>query len=47
MLTTTQKTKETEQKKAWEEDKKLKSYDGMFTEEAYDEYKAGSDDDFM
>ncbi|WVF72111.1 hypothetical protein IAT40_006923 [Kwoniella sp. CBS 6097] len=38
---------EQEQKKVWEQEKKNKSYDGMFTEEAFAEREAWSDDDFM
>ncbi|WVW82986.1 hypothetical protein I302_105002 [Kwoniella bestiolae CBS 10118] len=39
--------KEQEQKKIWEEEKKARSYDGMFTEEAFAEKEQWSDDDFM
>ncbi|WWC61022.1 uncharacterized protein I303_103600 [Kwoniella dejecticola CBS 10117] len=38
---------EQEQKKIWEEEKKARSYDGMFTEEAFAEKEQWSDDDFM
>ncbi|ORX39989.1 hypothetical protein BD324DRAFT_597597 [Kockovaella imperatae] len=45
------KAKEMEQKKTWEEEKKQRTYEGMFTQEAFDEYQAGKsdddDDDFM
>lgn len=42
-----QKTKEEEQKKQWEEEKKARSYDGMFDEERFQEKQDWSDDDFM
>jgi hypothetical protein len=38
---------EEEQKKAWEEQKKQRTYEGMYTEEAFAEREAWSDDDFM
>ncbi|KAK8869683.1 hypothetical protein IAR55_000251 [Kwoniella newhampshirensis] len=39
--------KEQEQKKIWEEEKKARSYDGMYTEDAFAEKEQWSDDDFM
>jgi hypothetical protein len=40
---------EAEQKKAWDEQKKQRTYEGMFDEEAFEQYQDdnGSDDDFM
>ncbi|ODN83315.1 hypothetical protein L202_01482 [Cryptococcus amylolentus CBS 6039] len=38
---------ETEQRKAWEEEKKAKSYDNLYTDDAFEEQAAASDDDFM
>ncbi|WWC89929.1 uncharacterized protein L201_004858 [Kwoniella dendrophila CBS 6074] len=38
---------EQEQRQKWEEEKKARSYDGMFTEEAFQEKEQWSDDDFM
>ncbi|WVR05160.1 hypothetical protein IAU60_002172 [Kwoniella sp. DSM 27419] len=38
---------EAEQRKAWDEQKKARSYDGMFSEEAFAEREEWSDDDFM
>lgn len=44
----TQKKQEEEQKKKWAEEKKMRNYEGMFTDEAIDAYHAElSDDDFM
>lgn len=43
-----QKKQEEEQKKKWAEEKKMRNYEGMFTDEAIDAYHAElSDDDFM
>ncbi|WVO13989.1 hypothetical protein L204_101614 [Cryptococcus depauperatus] len=39
--------KEQEQKKTWEEEKKARSYDNLYTDEAFDEQERLSDDDFM
>lgn len=36
---------ESEQKKAWEEQKKQRGYEGMFTDEIYAEYEASKEDD--
>lgn len=48
LLLTTQKKQEEEQKKKWAEEKKMRTYEGMFTDEAIDAYHAElSDDDFM
>ncbi|RSH94027.1 hypothetical protein EHS25_006681 [Saitozyma podzolica] len=38
---------EQEQKQAWEEQKKQRTYEGMYTEEAFAEREAWSDDEFM
>lgn len=42
-----QKLAEEEQKKKWEEEKKARSYEGMFDEERFQEKQDWSDDDFM
>lgn len=48
LLLTAQKKQEEEQKKKWAEEKKMRTYEGMFTDEAIDAYHAElSDDDFM
>ncbi|WVQ78409.1 hypothetical protein IAT38_000495 [Cryptococcus sp. DSM 104549] len=39
--------KEQEQKKAWEDEKKARSYDGLYTDDAFAEQAQFSDDDFM
>jgi hypothetical protein len=36
-----------EQKKAWEEGKKQRTYEGLYTEEAFEDRQQWSDDDFM
>ncbi|ODN98405.1 cytoplasmic protein [Cryptococcus wingfieldii CBS 7118] len=38
---------EAEQRKAWEEEKKAKSYDNLYTDDAFEEQAAASEDDFM
>lgn len=43
----TQSKAEAEQRKKWEEEKKARSYEGMFDEEAFQERQQWSDDDFM
>lgn len=48
ILLTAQKKQEEDQKKKWAEEKKMRTYEGMFTDEAIDAYHAElSDDDFM
>ncbi|AAW41900.1 hypothetical protein CNBB1970 [Cryptococcus deneoformans B-3501A] len=39
--------KEQEQKKAWEEEKQARSYDNLYSEDAFAEQEQFSDDDFM
>lgn len=42
-----QAKQEAEQKRLWEEQKKQRSYEGMFSEDAFAEREDLSDDDFM
>lgn len=39
--------KEQEQRKAWEEEKQARSYDNLYSEDAFAEQEQFSDDDFM
>ncbi|KAK4683868.1 hypothetical protein P7C73_g6346, partial [Tremellales sp. Uapishka_1] len=47
IIATELRLQEEEQKKAWEQDKKNRTYEGMYTEEAFQEREDQSDDDFM
>jgi hypothetical protein len=38
---------EAEQKQKWQDEKAAKSYDSLYTDEAFEERGAASDDDFM
>lgn len=46
-MLTSQRLQELEQKKAWEEGKKQRSYEGIYTEESFAQREEWSDDDFM